>query len=1422
MPTKTERIIANLPGTFKALPRPSTLFSVIDAFGGELLKGENSLAAVLLAHWVDHADRGAERVDDLARIGALYGLAPRSDESVEEFRSHLKRYIRTFIEGTVTVQGALRVAAETLALNIADQYGEMDSWWNRPAEILTTVAPRGDAAARLVLGFEEASAKGADAGAASIQGSVDLGGGVDLRGSGKLHLRVDGGGTVTVDLLTGVGDSAAVTLDELVAAIAAALGIGVASHDGRRLRLRSPSVGAGSRLQIIDGPEDAAPAILGLPARRYLGRDAAPARVAGTVDLAAGADLSAERYLRLFIDGAHRAEIDCAGPAPATTSLDQLRDAINAAIGFALASHDGHQLQLTSATTGLGSRIEFQSSAAQDARGRLFGQAPSLTLGADAAPARLVGQPDLAAGVDLSSVANLVIQIDGGAPLTVNCAGADPARTQLPEIVSAINAALGATVASHNGRRLILAAPTAGAAGSLEIGLALNGDASAKLLGLKPRSSAGGPATQAQLIGQADLAAGVDLAALHRLTLALDGGRPTSINLRSLADDRRSVTLAEMAAAINAALGAAVAGHDGRHLLLTSPTSGAASALRLVAADRPTRRRFVTRTPVLDEAAPLVFGKVAAEARGTGATAAQLVGTVDLSRGIDLRGGGFLRLAVDGAAPVEVDCSGPRPRATTLDQVVTAINGAMPASIASGDGRHLILTSPNSGVGSRLKLTPSQARDARSTLLGLEPLTAKGLAATGVVFVGTVDLMAGVSLPADARVKIGIDGAAPVEIVLSAAAETRTLNQLMLAINLGLGQTIARHDGIYLSLASPTTGSASAIEMALPASGDVTSRIFGIPAPRSYQGRDAVGARLEGVVDLSAGTDLRQRRFLRLGVDGAAVREIDCGLGITALAGAALTDIVAAINSQAGAGIASSVAGRLVLTSPTTGAASRVVLEPYLGGDAATALLGAGVVEATGRAATAAVLSGSVDLLAGVDLSQRSRLKLAVDGGRSLEIDVAGASPGRTFGPEILAAINRSFPGLATLSDEDKLLLTSPSTGETSRVSLLPLRYLEVIEYPPRTRELSGALRHGESLEIENAGAAAVFAEARFHSPLGVVGPGLADMVAGWRVSLKVVLGPGEQILLRRGADQQLQALRCSGDGTWSDLAADTLLVVGKASAVLQLPQGRNRWIYFNCLGSRFNAATFNRHPFTGSPCSERGIFDLSRFSPAAKPEGKTLFAWPAGSDPEPAAGVSLRWAEHTPGAFTLNLPVDLPPSFGGRFNQARFNLPAAQPELYPFAVTEPIGDPDYLPDLLNARSQLITAQRVASVPLGWQPVAMPFRKPRSLTLGSPSQAARLYLAEEGIQGFLQLEAKIPGAAGNSIRVAARKSGPALFDVSVGFDGGRFENARQLVLGDPLPALTEKLLQPGPIGLLQAKAAGIRVAVTRDGTEPES
>ncbi len=161
MPTKTDRILSYLPQTFKTSPRPvsgyypdtqrpAVLYPVADAFGNELLLGENCLAAIMLAHWVDFADKNALQINDLGKMAALYGLVPWLDESgnslesVEEFRDHLKRYVRTFIEGTVTVQGILRITAEALALRINDAPEQMDSWWVRGENsVVTTVEPLG-------------------------------------------------------------------------------------------------------------------------------------------------------------------------------------------------------------------------------------------------------------------------------------------------------------------------------------------------------------------------------------------------------------------------------------------------------------------------------------------------------------------------------------------------------------------------------------------------------------------------------------------------------------------------------------------------------------------------------------------------------------------------------------------------------------------------------------------------------------------------------------------------------------------------------------------------------------------------------------------------------------------------------------------------------------------------------------------------------------------------------------------------------------------------------------------------------------------------------------------------------------------------------------------------------------------------------
>ena len=178
----------------------------------------------------------------------------------------------------------------------------------------------------------------------------------------------------------------------------------------------------------------------------------------------------------------------------------------------------------------------------------------------------------------------------------------------------------------------------------------------------------------------------------------------------------------------------------------------------------------------------------------------------------------------------------------------------------------------------------------------------------------------------------------------------------------------------------------------------------------------------------------------------------------------------------------------------------------------------------------------------------------------------------------------------------------------------------------------------------------------------------------------------------------------------------------------------------------------------------------------------------------------------------------DLPEKFGGRFNRSRFGQGADQPEIHERVVTEPPDDDEYIVEQLNRNSALVEAQIVNRVPLGWQPIPMPFRDPQNLTLGDPNNPAQIYLTEEGIDGFLRIQAREPGAWGNLIGISARSSGPAMFDLSVIYRGVPFENARQTALGERLSALVTESLKPRPIGLLQAKAAGVDVTVVREQT----
>ncbi|HMH53347.1 MAG TPA: hypothetical protein VK548_24140 [Candidatus Acidoferrum sp.] len=1610
MPTKTERILGYLPSTFRARPRPTALYALADAFGGELLNAENTLAELMLAHWVDHADEGKSVIDDLARLAALYGLAPSSEEDVEQFRDHLKRYVRTLLQGTVTVQGVLRVAAEALGLRIADDYAEMQAWWTRPEAILTASVPRGDDAALLVFGVDAGAIAGQPATPAHVVGTIDVGAGVDLRGASVLRVAIDAAPAVDVDLALHVADAAAARPDEIVAALDAALGARVAGHDGRHLTLASPTLGAASRLVIEEVAGDAAPRLLGLRGRAYHGVDATSARVTGTVDLSGGVDLGDLRYLRLVVDG-HRAEVDCAGAHPAATTLDEIAAAIDAALGMDVASHDGRVLTLTSPTTGFDSSITFEAPAAQDATARLFGPVAPLSIGRDARPAEVVGARDLSAGVDLSGASDVRVRIDARPAVTVNCRGTDPAHTTPAEIVAALTAALGPNVASHDGRVVRLSAQVLGAAGLIvfEAGAA---DATEAVFGVEPRSFQGSAATGARLTGVPDLATPVDLAARHVVRVALDGGPSTDVDLRATAANPRAATLDEIVSALGAAVGIGVASHDGHRLILTSPTGGGASRVAVERREETRHRRFVSRAFVTDDAAQSLFGFVFRTARGAGATAARAVGTVDLSRGVDLRVASFLRIGLDGRPAVDVDCTArsPRPGAALLDEIVAAVNAAIPR-LASHDGRHLVLTSPTSGAASLIAFESPRAADALPPVLGHEPATFRGRAESGVRVAGTVDLSDGVDLSGADMIKVAIDADAPREIHCAGAVPARTmLVEIVNAINVAFGRAVAGFDETRVTLGSPITGTASRIEFSAPAGPDATRRIFGFGAPRRYHGADPLPARIEGTVDLHAGIDLRVSHFLTIAVDGRPPQDVDCAARAADPHHATLDEIVAAMTAALGPGVATHDGAHVILTSPTVGAAGRLELRPFSAGDARQVVLGGVPVLIKGADPTPAVMTGEADLSAPPNLGERRRLRLSVDGGRPVDVEVASADGPATSLSDVVTRINAVLPGVADATADNRLRLTSPTAGDAGRLEVLPSRVLEVVEYVPEpVASPARTVRHGDQWSLDNDGAADAELEIELSGLHGMVGPELINRSAARRVRLLHAVRPGERVRLwhdplaglraaivasdgaltpvppsqilagplgaqalvpftgewslsggTAGASATLQlnnpsvpvtvVLRARPPGTERDriavsvteadlgtltssaLAADgtprrvvgrvgggatghrlvdvagatladlragagvvlddhrdrvvaaygslhagtpapvmivehiadlfdvslrdqtgpgapetyrrvtigdvpasgdglTARIMGAPSqlvqaedvdkaAALALPRGRTAWTYTECYAARFDHARFDAARFAGGGCFERAIFNVSRF-PRRPPGAEAPVFGHAGPIDDPPVDVTFRWTRHAPGTFVLNLPDDLPERFGGRFNDACFGSRSDASESYASVVTEPAADADYIGTRV-ASSKLIAVLRLDTAPPGVTPVAIPFRRPRThrLTGGTSVAPARLYLFDPGAGGVIEVTGRQPGPWGNAIALTVLKAGAGRFDLTVHFEGARFENARALVLGPPLPALAQALLAPGPLGVRQAKAAGVRAGVARASAEP--
>ncbi|MGB9366928.1 MAG: hypothetical protein WCE79_13045 [Xanthobacteraceae bacterium] len=1616
MATAADRILANLPPTFAPLPRPTAISALADAFGGELSQAERVLAAVMFAHWVDFADKDSDLPIDLTSIAALYGLAPRDDETIEEFRAHLKRYIRTFIEGTVTVRGVCRIVAEALGLIIADDYSQLDTWWNRSRHAaLTTIDHAGDDAATLLFGVPAVALRGAAARAAELIGTVDLSTPVDLRGHSRLRFAVNGGAPATFDLAPLLGDPAAATLDEIVAALASADGaVALAQHG--RLVLRSATAGPPSTIELHDLPDDAVPALLGIAPHLYTGTAAVTARIVGAVELPATLDLTAQRFLRLTIDGKSSYEIDCAGGNAAATTPAQIVAAITVEAGAGIATLEGNRLALASPTPGLAGTIALSAPTAGDATQLLLGAVPLYVRGSDEARARVSGGVDLSAGIDLSERANLSLSIDAAPPIIVNCAGADPAKTLAGDIASAINAAVGSTVASQNGKTVTLTSKLTGPAGSVRFLTAPAGDALDLIFGLAPRTASGTDARPATFTGDrgSDAHPDLDLRAQHRVQIAVDDGAPVIVDFAAAGLSRKNVTPAEVAQAINSAVGQAVAAAAGKNLVLASSTPGEQGSLSIVPIESTQSRPFVSRAFPIDEASNAALGFFAAEAQGTDATTGWLAGALDLHDGLDLRTKRFLRLAVDGSPPRDVDCAtgSTRPYAVLLADIVAAINKRFKGSkLASIKDDRLVLTSTTAGATSKVVLLPN-AGDASREIFGFDPKAVAGTEARRPIFSGLSDLSSGVDLSTADRVKLAIDGGTAVEIACAGANPAATVAaEIAVRINTTLGGSYASTDGRSLRLSSALAGNAGSIAFLAPSQKDATRAIFGVSAGRTYHGDEATSAVLVGARSFAAPLDLSATPFVRLAVDAGAPMLIDCRGADPANTTAA--EIATRIGTALAPAATAAVQGnRIAVVANSKGAASRIALQAAGDGDARELLLGDAKAN-PGVDAGPATVRGSIDLRQPIDLSRRSTLRLALDGGRAADIDLSGAAPNQTFGDEIVAAINKELAGVASLDDKGFLVLASPSIGEHSSVAVEPLRPIEVIEYPgTATQSESVTVKNGGRFELDNNGVAEATVAFSISGTSDVGGISLIALSTGQRIHVDAIGGKDESISIAATPDGRVEAAIVDASGARTPVASDhvsatpatlvavvpfdglrplatgetgarpaltlidplanntvvltqttgsdsplavaavaadsaaaspppnqvpgTITLIGRISAkdrtgelkdgsgtpiarvrgaaslapfdgqmvvaggtwypagagsllaietiarvfdvkmgsvafaavaidaragdrslsariaalqktpiaardarpadTLLLSRGKSSWMLLQCDSARFDAANYDSAHFAGGVCSVPGVFNVSRFNAkgddvSSQPiTGELARFNPLGTDQ--SLTVNATWQSNQAGAFQVNLPADLPDSFGARFNAGRFASKDDNTESYPGVVFDPPSDPHFVVSVLSEAAKavdkkpLISVEHVTSIPIGWEAQIVPFAQPRRRYLrgGRKDRPSQLYLQQRGVAGAFRIFARENGAWGNQISITVRFAAPAIFDLTVSHAAARFESARVIAFAgrvlksgeDPLPALTADAVKPGPVGVVQAKAAGIHATVNRE------
>ncbi len=297
----------------------------------------------------------------------------------------------------------------------------------------------------------------------------------------------------------------------------------------------------------------------------------------------------------------------------------------------------------------------------------------------------------------------------------INTASPETKESTPEQIATAVNAQIGQNIASVNDGRLVLTSPTVGEESNLALisrdrpastdfvtQAPVLDEAALLLFGFIEKDVTAEAAQAAQVTGTADLSQGVDLRERAYLQLGVDDVTLVDVDCRGL--QPRVTLLDEIVAKINEALGAVdealtgVAGHDGSHLVLTSPRVGTSS-------------RIVVAVSPFSDAAERLLGLPEALVAGRESAPILFEGTTDLSLGLNVKEHYLLKIGLDDLEPVQIDLrqdlEGNIPEELPeilldLFDISDRINAGLGRNVASHNGSHIILRSAETGPSSRL------------------------------------------------------------------------------------------------------------------------------------------------------------------------------------------------------------------------------------------------------------------------------------------------------------------------------------------------------------------------------------------------------------------------------------------------------------------------------------------------------------------------------------------------------------------------------------------------------------------------------------------------------------------------------------------------------------------------------------------------